>query len=96
MFGVSMFSQCRSGRSIVTLRGLHTGIYDSMVNVEAAVKSLEQSAKRFVILEDSDTDGFKCVLYKLMSEDFPKFWRAYHLSMSSGKANTVRLRRPAV
>ncbi len=86
----------RSGRSIRTLAALHTGMYDSVENVEAAVKSLEHSAKRFVILEESDTDDFQRVLYKLMSENFPKFWKTYHESMSKGKSNTVRPHRPAV
>ncbi len=85
---------CRSGRSIRTLAALHTGMYDSVENVEAAMKSLEHSAKRFVILEECDTDGFQRVLYKLMSEDFPKFWKTYH--ESKGKSNTVRPHRPAV
>ena len=91
-----MFVLCRSGRSIRTLAALHTGMYDSMVNVDAAMKSLQLSAKRFVIVDDSDTDDFKSVLYKLMTEDFPKFWKSYHESMSKGKGNTVRLNRLAV
>ena len=96
MYWCLLVVQCRSGRSIRTLAALHTGMYDSIVNVEAAMISLQHSAKRFVILEESDTDDFQRVLYKLMTEDFPKFWKTYHESMSKGKANTVRLHRPAV
>jgi len=76
VFAVVIRPECRR---ISTIEGLTSGIYANFENVQSALKMLEGGGRRVVVVEDCDTDGFKLLFRRALTEDFPKFWRKWHL-----------------
>ena len=78
VFAVVIRLECRR---ISTIEGLTSGIYANFDNVQSALKMLEGGGRRVVVVEECDTDGFKLLLRRALTEDFPKFWRKWHLKV---------------
>ena len=76
VFAVVIRLECRR---ISTIEGLTSGTYANFDNVQSALKMLEGGGRRVVVVEDGDTDGFKLLLRRALTEDFPRFWRKWHL-----------------
>ena len=78
VFAVVIRPECRR---ISTIEGLTSGIYANFENVQSALKMLEGGGRRVVVVEDCDTDGFKLLFRRALTEDFPKFWRKWHVKV---------------